>query len=108
VALLLVILAWLLFRFSVRLPLRLFSYINTINTALMLTLAVIFAGKGVVALQKAGKLPVDSINLLTIATLGIYLTLESIGLQLILICIIFGWLIVSRIQDAAPIIKQAP
>jgi high-affinity iron transporter len=101
----LVILAWLIFRFSVRLPLRLFFHINT---ALMLTLAVIFAGKGVVALQEAGKLPVDPINLPTIATLGIYPTLESIGLQLVLVCIIFFWLIITRIQDTTPIIKQAP
>lgn len=74
----LVILSWLIFRFSVRLPLRLFFAINSV---LLYILAVVFAGKGVAALQEAGKLPVTSVKFPTIDVLGIHPSLEGLGLQ---------------------------
>lgn len=78
----LVVLAWLIFRFSVRLPLRLFFGINSV---LLYVLAVVFAGKGIAALQEAGKLPVTSINFPTIDVLGVYPNLQALGLQATLI-----------------------
>jgi high-affinity iron transporter len=43
-------------------------------------------------LQEAGKLPVDPIDIPRIAMLGIYPTLESLGLQLTLVCLTLIWL----------------
>lgn len=89
----LVVLAWLIFRFSVRLPLKLFFGINSV---LLYILAVVFAGKGVAALQEAGKLPVSPINFPTIDVLGIYPNLQTLGLQLLLIVAAAVFLVLSR------------
>lgn len=77
-----VVAAWTIFRFGVRLPLRQFF---GITAAIMITLAVIFAGKGIAALQEAGKLPLDPIAFPRIELLGIYPTAQSIGVQLIVL-----------------------
>jgi high-affinity iron transporter len=88
-ALSLVILAWAIFRLSIRLPLRLFF---RLNAALLFLLAVVFAGKGVAALQEAGKLSVNPIDIPRMAILGIYPTLESLGLQLTVVGLTLIWL----------------
>lgn len=95
-ALLLLALAWLMFRLSVRLPLRLFF---KANAALLTVLAVVFAGKGIAALQEAGKLRVDPVNFPEIHILGIYPTLESLGVQLALIAATVAWLLYARSRD---------
>jgi high-affinity iron transporter len=95
-ALLLVVLAWAIFRLSIRLPFRLFF---RLNAALLFVLAVVFAGKGIAALQEAGKLPVNPIDIPRIAMLGIYPTLESLGLQLTLVCLTLIWLGYQSRQD---------
>jgi high-affinity iron transporter len=95
-ALILLAMAWLMFRLSVRLPLRLFF---RVNAALLTVLAVVFAGKGIAALQEAGKLRVDPINFPEIHILGIYPNLESLGLQLALIVLTISWLIYERSRD---------
>lgn len=84
----LVILSWLIFRFSVRLPLRLFFAINSV---LLYILAVVFAGKGVAALQEAGKLPVTVVQFPSIDVLGIHPSLQGLGLQglMVLAAVIF-------------------
>ncbi len=89
----LVVLAWLIFRFSVRLPLRLFFAINSV---LLYVLAVVFAGKGIAALQEAGKLPVTSIRFPTIDLLGIYPNLQALGLQATLILAAVAVVVLSR------------
>src|SRR5690606_13761134 len=58
-AALIVAIAWAVFRFGVRLPLRQFF---AVSAAVMITLAVIFTGKGMAALQEAGKLPLDPVD----------------------------------------------
>ncbi len=79
----LVLLAWAVLRLSARLPMALFFRANAV---LLFLLAVVFAGKGVAALQEAGSLPVDSIALLpAIEPLGVYPTLESLAVQLVLL-----------------------
>jgi high-affinity iron transporter len=87
----LVVLAWLIFKFSVRLPLRLFFAINSV---LLYLLAVVFAGKGVAALQEAGVLPVNSVNFPTIDVLGMYPNLQALGLQglLVLAAVVFVYM----------------
>lgn len=77
-AILLVLLAWAIFKFSVRLPLKLFFRVNSVFLYL---LAIVFAGKGVAALQEAGKLRVDPVNFFQIDALGISPNLESLGIQ---------------------------
>ncbi|WP_455218425.1 cytochrome c/FTR1 family iron permease [Kaarinaea lacus] len=85
---LLVLLAWLIMRFSVRLPLKAFFKVNML---LMFLLAVVFAGKGVAALQEGSVFPVDPVNFPRIELLGIYPNMESLGLQLAMISIAVLW-----------------
>jgi high-affinity iron transporter len=87
-AALLVLSAWLIFKLGVRLPLRQFF---GVSAAVMIVLAVVFAGKGVAALQEAGKLPSDAIAYVPqFETLGIYPNWQSIGLQVAMVAIAIG------------------
>lgn len=83
----LAVLGWLIFRGSVRLPLRLFFGATSVLLAL---LAVVFVGKGIAALQEAGTLPVDPLNFTGIPALGLYPNLQGLGLQVLLVLIIAG------------------
>ena len=74
----LALLAWLVMRFSVRLPLRQF-FAGT--GFLMFVLAIVFAGKGVAALQEAGYIPVTPVSFPRIDLLGIYPNLQSLLVQ---------------------------
>ena len=94
----LVVLAWLIFKFSVRLPLRLFFAVNSV---LLYLLAVVFAGKGVAALQEAGKLPVSSVHFPTIDVLGVYPSLQTLGLQFLLVIAAVVFVLLSRRNTAA-------
>ena len=85
-ALLLVILAWIVFRLSIRLPLR--QFFNA-SGVLMLTLAVVFAGKGVAALQEAGYINFDPVNMPRIDLLGIYPNVQGLVVQSILLLLAF-------------------
>jgi high-affinity iron transporter len=89
----LAVLGWLVFRIGARLPLRQFFRINGV---LMFALAVIFAGKGVAALQEAGMLPARLVDFPRIDLLGVYPTVQSLGAQLG--CLLIGavWLVLSR------------
>lgn len=91
-AAMLVALAWLIFRFSVRLPLRLFFGANSV---LLYLLAIVFAGNGVAALQEAGKLPIDPVNFPRVDLLGIHPNLQSLGLQAALLSFAIVWAIYS-------------
>jgi high-affinity iron transporter len=91
----LVVLSWLIFRFSVRLPLKLFF---GINSALMYLLAVVFAGKGVAALQAAGRIPMNGIDFPRIDVLGIYPNMQSLGLQLALVTLAVVFLVLNQRQ----------
>ncbi len=78
----LVLLGWLILRYSTRLPLRQFF---SVTSVFMFVLAIVFAGKGIAALQEAGKLPVSLIDFPRIDLLGIYPNLEGLGVQLALV-----------------------
>lgn len=78
----LVIAAWLILRYSVRLPLRQFF---SVSGTFMFILAVILAGKGVAALQEAGKLPIDPIPFPRIDILGIYPNSQGLILQIVMV-----------------------
>jgi high-affinity iron transporter len=81
----LVVLAWLIARFSVRVPLRLFF---GASSALLAVMAVVFAGQGIAALQSAGKLSSNPITFPSVPLLGIYPNLQGLALQLALIALI--------------------
>jgi len=86
----LVLLAWAIVRFSVRLPLSLFFGASAL---LLAVLAVVFAGQGIAALQEAGKLPVSPLDFPAVPLLGIYPNLQGLLLQLALVTVIVaGWL----------------
>ena len=88
--LLLVIVAFLIFRFSVRLPIRLFFGVNAL---ILVLLALGIAGKGIAALQEAGYVPVDRVSFPEWSAIGIYANWESLGLQAVmlgLIVVLFG------------------
>lgn len=81
-ALVLAVVSWGLLRLSTRLPLGLFFGVSAF---LMYVLAIVFAGKGIVALQEAGTLPVSSIAFPRVDLLGIYPTVQSLAAQAVLI-----------------------
>jgi len=74
----LALLAWVVFRYSMRLPLRQFFRVSGL---LMFVLALVFAGKGVTALQEAGYIQVSPVNMPRIDFLGVYPNLQGLLLQ---------------------------
>jgi high-affinity iron transporter len=79
--------AWAVFRFGIRLPLRQFFGVTAV---MMIALAVIFAGKGVAALQEAGRVPLDPVAFPRIDLLGIYPTWQTLGVQLAILAMALG------------------
>ena len=81
---LLVLLAWGIMKYSLRLPLREFFAATGI---LLFVLAVIFAGKGIVALQEAGLIAVLPLPAPRIELLGIYPNAQSLAVQAALVLV---------------------
>lgn len=82
--------AWAILRFSVRLPIKLFFRVNAV---LLYGLAVIFAGKGIAALQEAGKLPLTPVDFPRFELLGVYPNLEVLGVQFALCALAVLWVL---------------
>ncbi len=78
----LAVLAWLILRYSTRLPLRQFF---SVTGAFLFVLAVVFAGKGVATLQEAGVIQASSLNMPAIELLGIYPNLEGLLVQALMV-----------------------
>ncbi len=89
----LLLLGWLILRFSVRLPLRLFFNINSI---ILFVLALAFSGHGIAALQEVGLLSVTTIPLPKVEVLGIYPTAETALVQLIIAALIIAIMMRER------------
>jgi high-affinity iron transporter len=81
----LVVLGWLIFRGSIRLPFGLFFGATSL---LLVVLAVVFVGRGIAALQEAGALPVNPVNLPSIPALGLYPTVQGLVLQVLVVMVI--------------------
>jgi high-affinity iron transporter len=79
------ILGWLIFRGGIRLPLGLFFGATSLLLAL---LAVVFVGKGIAALQEAGTLPVNPVNIPSLPALGLYPSLQGLVLQALVVLVI--------------------
>lgn len=75
---LLAVIMLLIYRFGMRLPLGQFF---TLTAYLMIALAFIFAGKGVAAMQEAGRIPLTAVDFPRIELLGIYPNLQGLLLQ---------------------------
>lgn len=80
--LLLMLITWLIYRFGMRLPLKLFF---TTSAIVMIVLAFIFTGKGIAALQEAGVVNTYTIPFPTIELLGIYPNMLALALQLVVV-----------------------
>ncbi len=81
-AALLALLATLIFRFGLRLPMRAFF---GASSALLYALAIVLAGQGVAALQEVDWLPATVVADLRVEWLGLYGTLEGLALQGVLV-----------------------
>jgi len=81
-ALALVALGWIIVRGSVRLPVGLFFGASSV---LLGVLAVVFAGKGIAALEEAGWLPGHQVALPSFPLLGVYPNLLGLALQAVLV-----------------------
>ena len=74
-----------------RLPLGVFFGAGSLLLAL---LAVVLAGKGIVALQEAGWLPIHPVSFPSLPLLGVYPNLQSLLLQAVFIVLVaagFAW-----------------
>lgn len=86
-------LSWVILRSSLRLPLRWFF---SVNAAIMLVLAIAFAGHGIAGLQEAGWLPADPVQFPRFDLLGIYPTVETLAAQLALVVLITAAILLER------------
>ncbi len=90
-------LAWVILRASVKLPLgRFFSA----SGLLLLALAVVFTGQGIAALQEAGTISAAPLGSLRLPALGIYPTLQTLVAQA-LITLAGVWVVFSSSRTAA-------
>ena len=90
-SLLLAVMAWLILRYSRRLP---FGRFFAVSALLVAILAVVLTGKGISALQEAGWLAVSLYPGPRIDLLGIYPTLQGISSQVLVLLILlsgFAW-----------------
>ena len=83
------IIAWLIFRFGMRLPIGPFF---AVSSTLLALLAVVFVGQGVAALQEAGKIDAHVLEFPKIPMLGIYPTWQSLAAQFAtFVIVVFGF-----------------
>jgi high-affinity iron transporter len=90
---LLVVIALLVYKAGVRLPIKQFFQINAI---LLFLLAVVFTGQGISALQEAGIVSTSLLNFPRIEILGVYPTAQSLGLQLLVLILGAGLLMYQK------------
>jgi len=89
----LVVLAWLILKLGLRLPVGWFFGGGSV---LMAVLAVVLAGKGIAALQEAGALPIEPLDMPAIPSLGLYPTWQGVLTQLAVVLLIVGAVAYSR------------
>jgi high-affinity iron transporter len=89
----LALLGWLIFRGSIRLPLGLFFGSTSLLLAL---LAVVFVGRGIAALQEAGTLAVNPVNIPSIPALGLYPSIQGLVLQALVVLVIASVFVYTR------------
>ena len=92
-AFLLLLIGSLILRYSVRLPIGPFFAVASILLAVM---AVIFVGNGIAALQAADVLEVTKVQFVSLPTLGIYPTMQSLVPQVLILMLIAGGIWANR------------
>ena len=70
--------AWLIFRYSVRMPVAPFFALSALLLAAM---AVVFAGQGVAALQEAGVVSITPVSSFTAPVIGVFPTAQTLAAQ---------------------------
>lgn len=92
---LLAALAWVLLRYSVRLPIGAFF---KATSGLLVLMAIVFVGHGVAALQEAGVLGVTPAGSFTFGLVGIHPTWQGLGAQAAIVSIVAAaWLRRERV-----------
>lgn len=100
----LTVVAWVMLRYSGRLPIGTFF---AISAGLVAVLAVVLVGKGVAALQEAGLIGVTAVpGAPRIEILGLYATLQTLGAQLVVLAILAAGFLYNR-RAAAQTAKAA-
>jgi high-affinity iron transporter len=89
----LTLMAWLILRAGLRLPVGLFFGLGSL---LMALLAVVLAGKGIAALQEAGALPIGPLDLPALPSLGLYPTWQGVLTQVAVVLLIVAAFAYSR------------
>lgn len=87
----LAVIAWLILRYGVRIPVGIFFAASAVLLAI---LAVVFTGHGVKALQEAGVIAASPIAMGSLPALGVYPTLQTIAAQVCVILAVatgFAW-----------------
>lgn len=92
-ALLLALLARVIVRYSVRLPIGPFF---SATSGLLALLAVEFAGNGVAALQEAGVIAADPIRFISVPLLGVRSTLQGVTAQAATLGLLLDMLLARR------------
>jgi high-affinity iron transporter len=92
----LAVVAWLIFRYGIRLPIGLFF---GVSSAFLAVLAVIFAGQGIGALQEAGAVDATLIDFPRIPSLGVFPTVQSLLGQALVCAAILGVFAWSRLNS---------
>lgn len=106
----LAVIAWLLLRYSKRLPLaQFFSW----SALLMAVLAVVLTGKGIAGLQEANLIASQLINLPRIDLLGFYPTLQGVSAQgLCAVVLVLGFLwnryVANQAAEKPPVMAGSP
>ena len=89
----LALVAWLVLRYGVRLPLGRFFAVGAL---LLAALAVVFTGHGLRALQEAGTVPATPFGAIDLPALGVYPTLETLVAQVIVIGLLTAGFLLHR------------
>jgi high-affinity iron transporter len=92
----LLVLGWFILKYSTKLPLRQFF---AVTGAFLFLLAVIFAGKGVAALQEAGNILYDPMHVPLISSIGFSDSLQGLLVQGVMVALT-AWLIWGRKKKA--------
>jgi len=95
-------------RYGVRLPLKPFF---AVTSSFLYYMAFVFAGKGIAELQEGGVIGTTVISGPRIPALGIFPTMESLGLQALLVLLALvavGWIFVVAPRRAAAVVEGSP
>lgn len=88
-ATMLIAISWMIFRLSLKLPLRQFFIVNAM---ILFVLSIVYSGKGLAALQEGGLLSSTPVHFIEIDLLGIYPTLETLLTQMVILTGTIGWI----------------